>query len=130
MNVAMLAVLAAAMAIAAWLAMFLSGMPLVGYDEANIFFVYARNLVAGQGFVYNPGGERVEGFTSLLWLLVCAAARAITDRYEIVLFAINILVISVALWRMCALLAEPARQIQVADRRRATAWSLALTGRR
>lgn len=46
----------------------------IGIDDANIFFVYGRNLRQGFGFVYNPGGERVEGFTSLAWVLVCAIA--------------------------------------------------------
>ena len=40
--------------------------PLVGMDDANIGFRYARNLAEGQGFVFNPGGERIEGVTSLL----------------------------------------------------------------
>jgi hypothetical protein len=57
------------------------GSPTTGIDDANIFFVYARNFSAGDGFVFNPGGERVEGFTSLLWVFVCSAAIAIAhDR--------------------------------------------------
>ncbi|MBN8667736.1 MAG: hypothetical protein J0M30_09565 [Chitinophagales bacterium] len=44
--------------------------PLTGIDDANIYFVYVRNLVEGHGFVYIPGGERVEGFTSILWVLI------------------------------------------------------------
>jgi hypothetical protein len=43
-------------------------------DDAYIVFRYADNLVAGYGPVFNPG-ERVEGFTSPLWLLLIAAAR-------------------------------------------------------
>ena len=31
---------------------------------------YARNLVEGHGIVFYPGGERVEGFTSPLWMFV------------------------------------------------------------
>ena len=93
-----LAALTAVLATAAWLAHALSGTPLVGYDDANIFFVYARNLVDGHGFVFNAGGERVEGFTSLLWLLICAMARVITPRFEILLVVINVAVGSVALW--------------------------------
>lgn len=88
----------AAIAAGAWLAHSLSGTPLVGYDDANVFFVYARNLVGGHGFVFNAGGERVEGFTSLLWLLICSAARLVTPRFEFLLFAINIVCLSVALW--------------------------------
>jgi len=41
-------------------------------DDAFIFFRYADNLLAGLGPVFNAG-ERVEGFTSPLWLLLLAA---------------------------------------------------------
>jgi len=41
-------------------------------DDAFIAFRYARNLVDGQGLTWNPG-ERVEGYTSLLWVLTLAA---------------------------------------------------------
>jgi hypothetical protein len=47
------------------------GYPWLGIDDANIFFVYAEHLAGGEGLVYNMGGERVEGFTSLLWVLLC-----------------------------------------------------------
>ncbi len=35
-------------------------------DDAYISFRYARNLIEGMGLVFNAG-ERVEGFTNLLW---------------------------------------------------------------
>jgi hypothetical protein len=41
-------------------------------DDAFISFRYARNLAEGQGLVFNPG-ERVEGYTNLLWVLILAA---------------------------------------------------------
>jgi hypothetical protein len=41
-------------------------------DDSFISLRYAENLVAGHGLVYNPG-ERVEGYTNLLWTLVLAA---------------------------------------------------------
>jgi arabinofuranosyltransferase len=44
-------------------------------DDAYISFRYARNLAEGQGLVFNPGFERVEGYTNLLWVLVLAAAH-------------------------------------------------------
>jgi arabinofuranosyltransferase len=47
--------------------------PRVGFDDANITQVYARNLAGGFGYVYNIGSERVEGSTSLLWTLINAA---------------------------------------------------------
>jgi hypothetical protein len=47
---------------AAWLA-----------DDSFISFRYAAQLVGGHGLVYNAG-ERVEGYTNLLWTLLVAAA--------------------------------------------------------
>ncbi|MDD9938878.1 MAG: hypothetical protein OXT09_35140, partial [Myxococcales bacterium] len=41
-------------------------------DDAYISFRYARNLSEGLGLVYNPG-ERVEGYTNFLWVVVAAA---------------------------------------------------------
>lgn len=62
--------------------------PQPGIDDAYIFFVYARNLAEGHGFVYNVGGEAVEGFTSLLWTLICALAlRATANPFELLLAA-------------------------------------------
>lgn len=43
--------------------------PAVGIDDANIYLVYMKNLAVGNGLVWNAGGEKVEGFTSLLWTL-------------------------------------------------------------
>ena len=43
-------------------------------DDAYISFRYARNLADGHGLVFNPGFERVEGYTNLLWVLILAAA--------------------------------------------------------
>jgi hypothetical protein len=37
-------------------------------DDAFVSLRYAQNLVQGEGLVYNPG-ERVEGYTNLLWTL-------------------------------------------------------------
>ena len=41
-------------------------------DDAFISFRYARNLLEGQGLVFNPG-ERVEGYSNFLWTLELAA---------------------------------------------------------
>ncbi len=43
-------------------------------DDAYISFRYLDNLVAGHGLVYNPG-ERVEGFSNFLWILVLLPFR-------------------------------------------------------
>ncbi len=41
-------------------------------DDAFITFRYAKNLAQGNGPVYNVG-ERVEGYTNFLWMLLMAA---------------------------------------------------------
>jgi len=37
------------------------------FDDGMVSMRYARNLAHGYGLVWNPGGERVEGFTNPLW---------------------------------------------------------------
>ena len=46
------------------------------YDDAFISFRYARNLAGGEGLVFNPG-ERVEGYTNMLWTCLLAGAMAL-----------------------------------------------------
>jgi hypothetical protein len=45
-------------------------------DDAFITMRYVKNFVEGNGLVYNIG-ERVEGYTHFLWLMLVAAANAI-----------------------------------------------------
>jgi len=45
-------------------------------DDAFISFRYAQNLVGGEGLVYNPG-ERVEGYTNFLWVMLTALGMAL-----------------------------------------------------
>lgn len=42
-------------------------------DDSFISFRYARNLAHGHGLVFNPGFERVEGYTNFLWVLALGA---------------------------------------------------------
>jgi len=39
------------------------------FDDAMISMRYAKNLANGHGLIWNPGGEKVEGYTNLLWVL-------------------------------------------------------------
>jgi arabinofuranosyltransferase len=39
-------------------------------DDAFISFRFARNLVSGNGLVWNPGDMPVEGYTNFLWVLL------------------------------------------------------------
>jgi len=54
-------------------------------DDAYISFRYAAQLVAGNGLVFNPG-ERVEGYSNLLWTLIHAFPIRIGIRIEIFTF--------------------------------------------
>jgi hypothetical protein len=42
------------------------------FDDAMISMCYAKNFANGYGLVWNPGGERVEGYTNLLWTMYMA----------------------------------------------------------
>ena len=44
-----------------------------GLDDAYISYRFAKNLAEGHGLVFNPG-ERVEGFSNLLYVLMLAPA--------------------------------------------------------
>lgn len=42
------------------------------FEDMMISMRYAKNFAMGYGLTWNPGGERVEGFTNLLWALYMA----------------------------------------------------------
>ncbi|MEO5618208.1 MAG: hypothetical protein ABIS67_10585, partial [Candidatus Eisenbacteria bacterium] len=44
-------------------------------DDAYISFRYARNLLRGEGLVFNVG-ERVEGYTNFLWTVLSSIPMA------------------------------------------------------
>jgi hypothetical protein len=46
-------------------------------DDAYISLRYSRNLAEGEGLRYNPGGERVEGFSSPLHVLLMGSFIAL-----------------------------------------------------
>lgn len=74
-------------------------------DDAFISFRYARNLAEGRGLVFNAG-ERVEGFTNLLWTLLCAGAIRLgldpvdfSQALGILFSGLTILTLALASWR-------------------------------
>lgn len=69
--------------------------PATGIDDGCIFLTYAKHVSQGEGFVFNTGGEKVEGFTSLLWVLICALFYKIFAAPEIPLI-IFLLLLSAA----------------------------------
>lgn len=68
----------------AWIVLAIALAALIGHiamywfltDDSYISFRYARNLADGYGLVFNPGYERVEGYTNFLWVLMLAALSA------------------------------------------------------
>lgn len=67
-------VVAGVLSYAPWLALLgvLSYLSWFMTDDAFIAFRYVRNFMEGYGLVFNPG-ERVEGYSSFLWVLELAA---------------------------------------------------------
>lgn len=88
-------------------------------DDAFITFRYSRNIVEGQGFVYNPG-SRVLGTTTPLFTLLMAAISAITGRQDFQWYAIAASALADA--ATCALL------LLVARRLTGSRWAGALLG--
>jgi arabinofuranosyltransferase len=58
-----------------------------GTDDAYISYRYARNLAGGVGLVFNPG-ERVEGYSNLLYVLLLAPAFLIARDSTILPLAV------------------------------------------
>lgn len=72
----------------------LYGKPLIGIDDANIYFVYVKNLMGGDGLVYASNGERVEGFTSGLWLFLISPLFLEQKYFELLVLLVNVLITS------------------------------------
>jgi arabinofuranosyltransferase len=94
-----------AMLAAAVAAVFAAGLWWFNYipDDAYIGMRYARNVAEGKGLVFNPG-ERVEGYTDFLWIMILAAAvkagvpLVVGSRVLSLLFSVGTLILS---WRAC-----------------------------
>lgn len=74
-----------------WVVWVMMGAPPAGIDDADIFLVYARNFASGNGFIYNIGSERVEGFTSLLWVQVLSGLIRLGLRPETWALGLNVI---------------------------------------
>jgi hypothetical protein len=65
------------------------GLPFVGIDDAAITRSYAENLANGFGYVYNVGGERVEGATAILWVSILTLTYKLTETPETLIIALS-----------------------------------------
>ncbi len=88
-------------------------------DDAFITFRYSRNIVEGQGFVYNPGVQTL-GTTTPLFALTMAAISKVTGGEDFQHYAIAVSAIADAL--SCVLL------YLIARRAIANEWIAALPG--
>lgn len=77
-----------------------NGRSFIGVDDAEIYHVYMKHVSEGHGFVYNIGGERVEGFTSLLWTIIGAGIHYMSLPLELTLMLLNVMLIALLLSRI------------------------------
>ncbi len=71
-----------------------------GSDDAYISYRYAQNVVAGQGLVFNPG-ERVEGYSNFLYLLLLIPAAAMLPAGWVYAYSVGLnVVFLIAAWRI------------------------------
>lgn len=94
------------------------GRPRTGIDDADIMLVYARHLAGGHGFVYNLGGEHVEGSSSPLWTFFAAAVSRLTAKPEPILAIASALAVSLALAVLIQVVASQARDGTLASKAR------------
>ena len=82
------------------------GQPHIGIDDANINFTYARNLAAGEGLVWTPGYEPVEGFSTLAWTLLSSLAFGLSPWPERSIGVLSVLLCGVTLAALLAIVEE------------------------
>ncbi len=77
-------------------------------DDVFISFRYVDHLLRGHGLVFNPG-ERVEGYTHFLWVILLAACNrlgfdlvALGRTLPILFFAATLFVLAQRAWRLRA----------------------------
>jgi hypothetical protein len=75
-------------------------------DDAYISFRYSKNLAQGQGLRWNPGGEKVEGYTNFLWVLIGALGfLLLPDRLPQLMSGLGILFLLATIWIFLRMLA-------------------------
>ena len=87
--------------------------PVFGIDDANITHIYARNIAQGFGYVFNRGGEHVEGSTSPLWTAINALVFLLPGPKPQLLLALCIAITSANVFCGLTLAADLARLFKV-----------------
>lgn len=88
-------------------------------DDAYIAFRYASNLAHGVGLTYNPGGERVEGYTCFSWVLLGALLERVGVPAAVALPLLGILAGAATL----VVVARSIRALRVAAGEPPPAWA-------
>lgn len=78
-------------------------------DDAYISYRYLDNWLAGYGLAFNPG-DRVEGYTNLLWILLIAPWRVMGLSPEIVSLVLSLIAAGILFAGVYILAARLARQ--------------------
>lgn len=95
-------------------------------DDGFISLRYAKRLIHGQGLTWS-GGERVEGYTNFLWILLVAAGGWVT-RVELVYVARVLGIASASVALLAILISRFPRRIGQAIPNLAVAATVALYG--
>ena len=76
-------------------------------DDAYISFRYSKNLAQGQGFRWNPNGEKVEGYTNYLWVLIGALGfLLLPERLPQLMSGLGIIFLLATFWLFFSMLAR------------------------
>jgi len=66
-------------------------------DDGMVSMRYAKNLAAGYGLVWNPGGPRVQGYTNPLWVGLMAAVHILPIPVSKISLAVQIVALACVL---------------------------------
>ena len=77
-------------------------IPRTPVDDAYITFGYVRHLVQGHGLVFNLGEPPLEGYSSLLWVLVLAPFQALGLDLALTAQALGIVLGLSVIWAVAA----------------------------
>lgn len=86
-------------------------------DDMMISMRYSRNLANGAGFLFNPGGEPVEGYSNAGWVLVMAVVHLLplpAAYTSLVMLLINVALAVLVLWLALRLVERLAPQVGLA----------------
>lgn len=81
-------------------------------DDSMISMRYAKNLAAGYGLVWNPGGELVEGYSNFLWTLVMTSFHLLNfhpskiSLYLQIVGAILLMLNLIWVWKIAGLVSK------------------------